>query len=247
MKSWKTKSGYIIWKVLNLRCNAFILSNGKTNLLIDCGSRHFRRQLIWGLAKLGINHIDALILTHSHHDHAGNSHYIQNRFHTKVIIHERESEFLRTGYSPIPDGTNPLTRFLVRKIVPGFISRFSYLPCKANKTFAEHFSLQEYGFNAYILATPGHSVGSSSIVIDDEIVLAGDTIFGMFPGLILPPFADDALKMINSWKLLLETRASLFIPSHGQQRSRKLLEFHQKRTTDNNNTTIKQLNAKPKK
>jgi hydroxyacylglutathione hydrolase len=221
MHHWTTHSKYIIYRVLGFRCNVFLLTNGINNLLIDCGSKRYRRQLIWSLARLGISHIDALILTHSHFDHAGNAHYIQNRFGATVIIHESESHYLKLGNSPLPEGTNWLTRIIINTFGGKISSLTSYEPCKANMTIKGNYLLDEFGFNGYILETPGHSKGSVSIVVDDEIVLAGDAMFGVFPGSIFPPFADDVPLLIHSWKILLNSGAILFFPSHGQQRHRE--------------------------
>ena len=224
MHHWTTHSGYTIYRVLSFRCNVFLITNGTKHLLIDCGSKRYRRQLVWSLAKLGIIHIDALILTHAHFDHAGNSHYIQNRFGASVIVHQDEASFLCNGNSPLPKGTNWLTRFLIDHFGGLTASLVRYQTCMADLIVDETFSLDIYGFKGYIIHTPGHSCGSISIIVDDEIVFAGDALFGVFPGSVFPPYADDEAQLINSWHLLLNTGASLIMPSHGRPRSRKLLQ-----------------------
>jgi glyoxylase-like metal-dependent hydrolase (beta-lactamase superfamily II) len=72
--------------------------------------------------------------------------------------------------------------------------------------------------------TPGHTRGSLSIVVDDEIALVGDTMFGVFKGSVFPPYAENAGVMIQSWGKLLDTSCRLFIPSHGTANSRSLVE-----------------------
>jgi hydroxyacylglutathione hydrolase len=229
MHHWITKSGYSIYRVLSFRCNAFILTNKSNNILIDCGSKRYRRQLIWSLAKLGINHIDVLVLTHSHFDHAGNAKYIQTRFGAVVIIHKEEASCLMSGNSPLPKGTTMLTQKLIERFRSKIMALVKYDSCKADLTINDKFELENYGFTAYIFPSPGHSSGSVSIAIDDEIVLAGDSLFGMIPGRIKPPFADDADLMNRSWKTIFDTGARLFIPSHGKPISRELLrKFIQK-------------------
>jgi hydroxyacylglutathione hydrolase len=51
--------------------------------------------------------------------------------------------------------------------------------------------LKDYGFNAYIIHTPGHTIGSMTVVIDDEIAIVGDSMFGIFKWSVLPPYAND--------------------------------------------------------
>jgi glyoxylase-like metal-dependent hydrolase (beta-lactamase superfamily II) len=77
---------------------------------------------------------------------------------------------------------------------------------------AENASKIKTEFDAKVI---GHSPGSQSVIIDDEICLTGDAMFGIFPGSIFPPFADNEYDMIKSWGKLLHTGCSIFLPSHG--------------------------------
>ena len=95
----------------------------------------------------------------------------------------------------------------------------------------QYLNLQDFGFNGYILHTPGHSPGSQSIIVDNEIALVGDAMFGVFPGSIFPPFADNEEELITSWGKLIQTGCRLFLPSHGTADKSDLLKIeYQKRT-----------------
>ena len=103
-------------------------------------------------------------------------------------------------------------------------SHYSYEPVDPDIFIDENYSLNNLGFNVDIIHTPGHSNGSISVVIDNSIALLGDTLFGVFGNSVCPPFADDTKILIKSWKKLLNTPCSLFLPGHGKEISRKLLE-----------------------
>ena len=70
MKTLTTKSGHLIIQILSGRSNVFLLTDGKTNFLIDTSAGRLWNKLQKQLEKAGINHIDYLILTHAHFDHA---------------------------------------------------------------------------------------------------------------------------------------------------------------------------------
>jgi glyoxylase-like metal-dependent hydrolase (beta-lactamase superfamily II) len=224
MKSWKTKSGYNIIQILSGRSNVFLLTDGNKNILIDTSTIYMRNLLKKRLFKLNISKIDYLILTHSHSDHAGNSHWIKERFKSKVFIQKSESSYLTSGKNVLPKGTTWITRLLVNPLTKMLCSYVSYEPCQYDYLVDQVFDLNSFGFNAILLHTPGHTIGSLSVIVDKEVALVGDTMFGIFRGSVFPPYADDINQMINSWGILLETNCSIFIPSHGSANSRAAVQ-----------------------
>lgn len=224
MKHWSTSNGYKIIQILSGRSNVFLLTNGQTNMLIDTSSGFMWKTLRKNLESLNIEKIDLLILTHSHFDHAANAARIREKYKASVIIHHTETEYLNSGDNILPAGTNHFSRFLVKAFAERFRSVARYQPCKFDLTIDETYDLSDYGFNAYLMHTPGHTAGSCSLIIENEIALVGDTMFGVFPGSIFPPFANDQNQLIKSWEKLLSTRCKLFIPSHGTENKRSLVE-----------------------
>jgi hydroxyacylglutathione hydrolase len=224
MQTWKTKSGYNIVQVLSGRSNVFLLSNDKTNILIDTSVSRLWNTLQKQLNKLGISHIDYLILTHAHFDHAGNACKIKEKYRTSVIVQKNEAMYLTTGNNILPKGTTLLTRPIVNILGRRLFTRLKYEPCKYDLLVDSLFDLRDFGFNAYLLHTPGHTIGSMSVIIDNEIAIVGDTLFGIFKWSVFPPYAQDVKQMIHSWGKLLETNCSVFIPSHGFANSRQLVQ-----------------------
>ncbi len=224
MRSWTTSSGYKISKILSARSNVFLLRNSQSVILIDTSAGFMWKTLQKNLYRLGIDRIDLLILTHSHFDHAANACKIKEKYNAKVIIHDSEAGYLLTGTNILPVGTNPITKIIVMVFARQFISFARYQPCQADLEVESNFDLSGYGFNAYLIHTPGHTKGSLSLIIDNEIAIVGDTMFGVFPWTIFPPFASDTKQMVNSWEELLNTKCTLFLPSHGSANKRSLVE-----------------------
>ncbi len=231
MKIWITKNGNRIVQVLGGRNNVFLLLNGERKMLIDTGIRLFRKKLQRKLSQLGVCRIDLLVLTHSHFDHAGNARWIRERYHAPVIIHRDEASALETGTFILPRGTSAIPRFLINSLAVWLARRLSCEPCPCDLMADERFDLMDYGFDAYILHTPGHSPGSVSIIADNEIAMVGDTLFGIFRGSVFPPFASDASQLVHSWGKLLMTGCKTFLPSHGSANGRQLVEKDYKRRT----------------
>jgi hydroxyacylglutathione hydrolase len=224
MKTWDTKSGYRIIQILSGRSNVFLLTNGEKNILIDTSVEFMRHNLEKRLEQMNVYHIDYLILTHTHYDHAANAGLIKDKYKAQVIVHKDEASNLTSGENIIPKGTNLITRILVNLFAKRYLSAARYKPCTFDFLVDSVFDLNKTGFNAYIIHTPGHTIGSMSVIVDNEIAIVGDAMFGVSKWSVLPPYADDITQMIKSWGSLLETKCSVFIPGHGSANDRALVQ-----------------------
>lgn len=229
MKTWTTKSGYTIIRILAQRSNVFLLLGRSRNILIDTGTARNWGRLDTRLRSLNIDRLDHLILTHSHYDHADNARKLKERYGASVIVHRDEARCLESGGMPIPGGTNFLTRLIVRTLGRVFALK-NVEPCPGDILVDLSYDLAPLGLNAHILATPGHSPGSMSVIVDDEIAIVGDAMFGVFNRSVLPPYAADVDQTVESWGRLLGTGCQIFLPSHGSAKTRaQLREDYAKR------------------
>lgn len=223
MLVFKTKNGCTVCQVSSRRSNAYFIKAGESLLLVDTGSRRKHHEMDQRIDSLRPpdRKIDFLILTHTHFDHCQNAALLRSRENCRIIAGEAEKVFTETGYTPIPNGTNWLTGPL-SKMGKHLLSRrnFSYPPFPVDISVSKSYDLKYLE----IISTPGHSAGSLTIVVDKEIALVGDTLFGIFRQKVFPSFADDIPEMIRSWDKLLQTGCRIFLPGHGRAVERKLLQ-----------------------
>lgn len=221
MKKVTSSQGTKIFSIASGRSNVFLVLSGNNKILVDTGPAFMQKIIFRRLRKLSIRTIDYIVLTHSHFDHAANARAIKDFFNARVIVHASEEEYLRSGDSPVPAGTNLFTGWLTGTFGKMANQMVKYQGCEADITIDHQLNLSEDLKNIQIIHTPGHSAGSVCVIIDNEIALAGDTLFGTYPGSCFPPFADDRKLLFKSWELLLKTGCSIFFPSHGSVRTRE--------------------------
>ena len=206
--------------------NVYLIGQEGRLLMVDTGNRGQVNKALKHITRLGFDLSDLkyIFLTHTHYDHAGSAAGIQRQTGAKVIVHRSEAGFLENGFTPIPLGTTPLFRiisFLGRKS-PALEKRIArYDPVAPDIVFNEKFDLSQLGFGGYLLHTPGHTAGSSSLILG-ESAFVGDTMFN-FRGMIFPGFANDEKKVGESWKKLLALDVKWFYPAHGKRVSRERL------------------------
>jgi hydroxyacylglutathione hydrolase len=225
MDQWRTRSGYVVHQLTGGPWNVYALTHGEDMIIVDTGRRYRWKSLYARIESLRFRSGPrALILTHTHFDHAENAARLKEAYPLKVIVHRSEKGFLRKGKSPLPAGAILPTRWLIRFARPLVQRKFEYRGVRADVLVDHRLDLGPFGFEGCILHTPGHSRGSMSIIVEDTVALVGDTLSGIFPGSVMPPYADDVPLMIDSWRMLLETPCEHFLPGHGREIHRALLE-----------------------
>jgi glyoxylase-like metal-dependent hydrolase (beta-lactamase superfamily II) len=224
MDTWTTRSHCAVRRVLAGRSNAFLLSSGAGRMLVDTGRGNRWPDLQNRLAQAGVDRLDALVLTHTHFDHAENARGLRDAYGAKVMVQESEAGYLERGDSPLPAGCVLPTRVFTRRLRGVLGPWFRYDGCPADEAVRDHLDLAPWGFSGYLLHTPGHCRGAMSLILDDEIAVVGDTMVNVGPWSVFPPFADDVAELLESWRRLLDTGCRVFLPGHGTAIGRPLLE-----------------------
>ena len=210
MKRWTTSGGITIERLNTLRCNCYVIQCAGAVYLVDTSVLMERQSIERQLKKLGISGLDGIILTHVHTDHVGNAACFQKKFNCLVYVHAHERTALRDGCCPLPQGTLPFTKKVVS--VAGALGLWTcFEPCR-NVMAVENG--QYIGPGLRVLHTPGHTKGSMSLILNEDIALVGDAIIHRNKQ-VYPPFANDERQVKNSLQKLLETNCQQFLPGHG--------------------------------
>ena len=204
-----------------LSSNVYLIENGRNSIIVDTGSKYIYKELIDNLQKLtNPRHIVLIVLTHSHFDHTGCVHRLKQLCtKAKVVIHEDEKMCLHDGNCNIPRSSKYLVDVASRigqilTYVPILKHYSTYEGIEADITVTDGMSLMSYGYSntSYILHTPGHTSGSISVILDNNIALIGDLVGN---GSVHNMYADDPKTMIRSIKKLLDIGIETFYGGHG--------------------------------
>ena len=205
------------------------LIKGEKSILIDAGVPGRKKSFLRGLEKAGVKpgEIKLVIITHGHLDHIGMAKDIAEITGAKIAIHQRDQVLLETGRSPIPPGTTVLGKVL--SAVGQRLPEISVEPTVADIILDDDgLSLDEYGIPGKVVYTPGHTLGSISVLLESGAAFVGDLAMSarfmrLKPG---PPiFAEDLGMVLQSWRLLMESGAQIIYPAHGKPFSISWLQF----------------------
>ena len=170
--------------------------------------------------------IQLIVLTHGHADHVGSVLGVKQFTGAKVAIHECDRDSLESGTLVWPRAVTTWGH-IVRTALTPFKAMFRFPGAQADVVLRdEGLSLAEYGIPGRVIHTPGHTLGSVSVLLETGDVFAGcmahnNLPFRLSPG--LPIFAEDLSKVRESWRLLLEHGADTIYPAHGDPFSAEII------------------------
>lgn len=157
--------------------NAYLIT-GKHHVLVDTGPERARAALLGGLKDLGVggDDLSLLLATHAHSTSVGNAAYLQRVFHVPLAVHAADAPILAAGIDRVGHVVKPLGA-LVRLLGD---ARFPNAP--ADVVFSDTLSLEPFGCAGNVVHTPGHTIGSSSVVLPTGDAIVGDLLMGGWLG-----------------------------------------------------------------
>lgn len=213
---------YKLHRIFLINVSSFLIYKPGEAILVDSGKQGSELKIIGEMSRLGLQpeNLKLLILTHAHYDHAGSARRLKEITGCRIMIHKSEASRLEAGYTPIPSGTRWKAKVIVAVGRTFARDLMKYPAAKPDILVEESSSLSEFGFPGRVMHAPGHSPGSMLVLMDKGEMLAGDTLFGLPGKRIFPPFAEDELALLKSWKMISELDVHTFYPAHGIRISR---------------------------
>ena len=141
--------------------NCFIVrrKDATNALIVDPGDE--ADKLLGALDNLGIETVEAILITHTHFDHVGAVAPVAKATNAPVYVPQLEKEILANIMDYVP--------------WPGFGPFESY---DADHTVAGGETLELAGLTLDVVFTPGHSPGHVTYAIaDEDAVFSGDVLF----------------------------------------------------------------------
>jgi glyoxylase-like metal-dependent hydrolase (beta-lactamase superfamily II) len=162
--------------------------------------------------------IELIIITHGHFDHIGNLKTLKELSGAKIVIHEKDQRALTGETLLVPPGRTlwgNISKPILNHVLAPFIETEKIQPDIVIKN--EQLDLSAYGVPGYVIYTPGHTEGSLSVVIDDDVFVGDLAMNALYLSRKPRPsiFTCDISKLRSSWETLIDRGVKNVYPSHG--------------------------------
>lgn len=166
----------VAFVIVRIRCaisNCYLLL-GERPVLVDSGAPGDLQRILRALRAHGVEpkQLALILLTHGHSDHAGGAAELRRRSDARIALHAGDGPLARAGRNGVLAPASPLARFL-RPYVDEPFEAF-----EPDLAFHDCFDLAPYGVRGRVIATPGHTPGSASVVLASGEALIGDVLRG---------------------------------------------------------------------
>ncbi len=182
--------------------------------LVDTGMTNARQQL-----ENSIEHfctqpgdLKLIILTHGDFDHTGNARYLREKFKARIAMHKDDAGMLENGDM---FWNRKINNNLLKTLMPIFIRFGEKEECSPDLLLADGDSLIDYGLDAQVLNTPGHSSGSLCILTDSGDLFCGDLFSNSSNKPVLNPMMYDKPAGNASFERLKAFSIKMVYPGHG--------------------------------
>ena len=202
--------------------NCYLVKTDGGYILIDTNFPFQRNKFEKTLEREGCRpgNLKLIVITHGDIDHTGNGAYLREKYKARIAMHDGDTEMCMNDGITRDRGEMPkdfslllmilwLLRGFLRFAVGQMLWRKPFDRFEPDLLLEEGQSLAEYGFDAKILYTPGHSKGSISILTASGDLICGDA-FNNIQGRILKSIDEGGFEMLKA--LGIKT----FYPGHGK-------------------------------
>jgi len=193
---------------------AYLLENQAGLFLVDAGSRGMEDRVIRLMQKLGRDDLSLIYITHAHLDHYGSAAVLRRFSGAPIAIHHADEGAMANGETHLGQvrGRGRLIKLLFPLLEPVLRPERT----RADVLFNGGDDLSTFGLDARVTHLPGHTPGSSCLIVAEKFGFVGDLVSSTGAPHTQRSFAADWDQLNCSLNRLKAMNLVRIYPGHGR-------------------------------
>jgi len=193
---------------------AYLIECESGLVLVDTGFSGNEQRVLKKMRTLGRDDLRLIYITHAHLDHYGSAAALQRLTGAAIAIHKADAAAMACGRTPVRSARGigrlgrPLVPLAERVLGPG--------PTPSDILFDDGDNLCEFGLDAVVIHTPGHTPGSSCLLVEGHLAFVGDLLTSNGRPVLQRLYADDWSLLPDSLARVQRLRPKLVYPGHAR-------------------------------
>jgi glyoxylase-like metal-dependent hydrolase (beta-lactamase superfamily II) len=146
-------------------------------------------------------------------DHVGSAAALRRITGAPIALHRADVSKARAGKHSMPNGRGPTGKVLEHTF-NGLRLKFRFEAFEPDLFLDEGDTLREFGLNARVVHTPGHTRGSLSLLLPKQVMLVGDAIINQFR-VAMPLYGEDIGLAYESLRKIAALHPRVIYSGHG--------------------------------
>ena len=194
---------------------AYLIEGDAGLVLVDAGLRGEEERILDKMKAIGRNDLRLIYITHAHLDHYGCAAALRRISGAPIAIHGLDEEAMARGETRL--GTARGFGRVIQAMLPLANPLLRPEAAQADLVVDDGDNLREYGVAATVLFTPGHTMGSTCLLLENRIAFAGDLVTNSGQPRMQRYFAEDWSLVPRSLASLQERDPEIVYSGHGRE------------------------------
>lgn len=195
--------------------NAYLLETPEGLVLVDAGISYSDGLVLRKMEELGRDDLKLIYITHAHIDHYGAANALHEKTGAPIAVHRDDASAMAEGRTEL--GAVRDWKRTSDATLPFIEPLLAITPTEPDILLDDGDTLEEYGLDAYVLHTPGHTPGSSTLIVGDRLAFVGDLLASNGEVHAQRSYADNWEQVADSVARLKELNPVLIYPGHGSE------------------------------
>lgn len=192
--------------------NAYLLETAEGVMLVDAGLPLSEETILARLTQIGRADLRLIFITHAHVDHYGSAAALRRATGAAIAVHRADAADLAAGHSRL--GTIR-GRSWTQNAMPMLERLIRVEPTEADLLLEEGRLPAAFGLDACVVHTPGHTVGSCTLLVKGQYAFVGDLISTQGKPHIQAAYAQDWSQIGAGVEKVRRLRPLHLFPGHG--------------------------------